>query len=233
MKIAILSDIHGNYAALSAILNSRDFASVEHLFILGDMVGYYYEPDCVWQAINQFSFDMVIGNHELFLTADETTLNEVRHKYGHGIDIALLKLSAKQRDYLTQLPHQKMVTIDNTRALLCHGSPWSVDEYIYPDADLPTLQSLTDYALKQGNNFLFMGHTHYPFIYHHLGCTLSNPGSVGQARDRGGLACWQLLDTITNVLIQKRTPYNTQSVKQSVLENDPTKDYLIRILERE
>ena len=45
MKIAILSDIHGNYTALKAVLRDVENEGVKKLFCLGDYVGYYYEPE--------------------------------------------------------------------------------------------------------------------------------------------------------------------------------------------
>lgn len=232
MKVAVLSDIHGNHYALNAVINSRDFIGVEHIFVLGDIVGYYYEPDIVLEKLNQYSLDLIIGNHDLFLRKDlNTQLNEIRKKYGQGIDIALKKLSSKHLNQLIQSPEQKIVKLDNVVCMLCHGSPWKIDEYIYPDSPVNKLENCANHAIENGCNFLFLGHTHYPFMFFHNGCVVSNPGSVGQARDAGGLACWQLFDTTTKVLIQKRTPYDIKQLQKNVYEHDPNLNYLSNILE--
>ena len=62
MKIAIISDIHGNYEALFSVLEKAKKESVEHLLILGDIVGYYYHPDKVLNLLAQWSYDMIKGN---------------------------------------------------------------------------------------------------------------------------------------------------------------------------
>ncbi len=59
MKIAVISDIHGNYDALVAVLKKAKTEGVEHLLVLGDIVGYYYHPDKILKALSEWSFDMI------------------------------------------------------------------------------------------------------------------------------------------------------------------------------
>lgn len=63
-------------------------------------------------------------------------------------------------------------------------------------------------------------------------CQLINPGSVGQARDIGGLAQWAVVHVETMVVEMKRTPYETESVERATQRHDPLLPYLTQVLRR-
>jgi len=67
MKIAILSDIHGNDTALKAVLMEIDKLGVDKILFLGDYVGYYYTPDIIFDLIKDYDKELIKGNHELLL----------------------------------------------------------------------------------------------------------------------------------------------------------------------
>ena len=67
MKVAVISDIHGNFDALVAVLEKAENENVTHLLNLGDVVGYYYYPDKIMDLLSQWSFDIIKGNHEKIL----------------------------------------------------------------------------------------------------------------------------------------------------------------------
>ena len=62
-KIAILSDIHGNIDALHAVLADARQQGAEHLFVCGDITGYYYDTAAVWDEILSWNVTMCRGNH--------------------------------------------------------------------------------------------------------------------------------------------------------------------------
>ena len=64
MKIAILSDIHGNIFALDAVLEKVLQAEVDRIIFLGDFTGYYYHSREVFDRLNELSATMILGNHE-------------------------------------------------------------------------------------------------------------------------------------------------------------------------
>ena len=64
MKIALISDIHGNYPALKAVLESKAFQSADKAYCLGDLVGYYpYPEECVKRVMKE-GIPCVMGNHD-------------------------------------------------------------------------------------------------------------------------------------------------------------------------
>lgn len=231
MKIAILSDIHGNDYALEAVLAEAEKENTEKLLILGDIIGYYYNPDKVIDKLSRWDFEIIKGNHELILeglinkTIDE---NNIKHKYGNGHFIAMEKLSKNQLSWLINLPENKYIEIDGCKLLMCHGSPWNINSYIYPNSN-KTLIEMCDTKLA---DFVFIGHTHYPFFCKNTNSLLVNCGSVGQARNKGAQANWCLLETENGAIQMKSTNYDTDKLKSEILLNDPSNSYLIEILDR-
>jgi len=231
MKIAIISDIHGNYDALFAVLEKAKKESIDHLLILGDIVGYYYHPDKILNLLSHWSFDIIKGNHEKILEdlIEDSSLSEtIRLKYGSGHQEAINKLTHKQLSFLFDLPETKTIKIDKISLLMCHGSPWSNNFYIYPD-------SHSDILVKcdiKGCDFVLIGHSHYSFAIKNSNSILINPGSVGQSRQTGGKASWCILNTNNSCFQFFNTDYSTKNLIKEVSEKDPEIKYLKEILKR-
>jgi putative phosphoesterase len=232
MIIGILSDIHGNSEALKAVLLDARKANVTHLLILGDMVGYYYNTREVFTLLGDWENRVMIkGNHEVFLIGiwDGTIDSEsIRKKYGSSLDIASRTLPDEARRTIKELKSSEIFCAGDTTIKICHGSPWDINQYIYPDSD-PSLLQQCDI---EGVDYLFLGHTHYPFIYAGNCSIVANPGSVGQSRIHGGIADWAILDTLRDVYVPKQTKYNTVELQKTVKEIDPHLPYLYKVLER-
>ena len=231
-KIAILSDIHGNHIALKAVLQDISCQGIQECFVLGDMVGYYYHPVEVMHLLSKsgLKLSMIRGNHERMIAKvlqGELTWREVSLKYGHGLQIAVQQLPKTTLQKLLSLPDQRTEERDDVSFLLCHGAPSDVDRYIYPDApmgefDFPDVRA----------NFVFLGHTHYPMIRQDSHFLLVNPGSVGQARNRGGLASWCVLNLDNDVVTMQSTPYDITSILQECKQHDSDVPYLQDVLLR-
>jgi len=231
MKIGVLSDIHGNSVALEAVLPALREQKVEHLFILGDFVGYYYHPDEVLKSLSEFDTTMVRGNHETMLEearADSNAEDRIRKEFGSGVSEALLRLSTEQLDMLLALPEKREVSMGGMTFLLCHGSPSNNDEYVYPDASEEKLKACAD----QGVDAVLMGHTHYPLLRQFDSTILLNPGSVGQPRDKGSSASWAIIDTQEREARLFRTPFDGDSVAAEARAKDPGNPYLADVLLR-
>ncbi len=232
MKIAVISDIHGNAFALKQVLITAEKRKVEKYLILGDIVGYYYAPDEVLALLKNFDCEWIQGNHErmLFSVLDNPASGEFIHSnYGSGIQMALNKLSETQIQELRSWPLQKTIVIDGITLMMCHGSPQNPDAYIYPDS---TKESIHD-CLLPGYDFVFMGHTHYPLFYPKEDkCKLVNPGSVGQNRAKGGMADWLLFDSKERDCHFYSEEYDVRPLIQQCKSIDPELPYLHQILIR-
>ena len=231
MRIAVLSDIHGNIQALEAVLAAFDQWHIDAVWTLGDYVGYYYEPGKVLDALQTMNALMIQGNHERMLKRvihDPDFAQKVHQTYGSGIKIALHDLSPEQKDLLISLPQEKLLWCDGKSFLLCHGSPGDGDRYIYPDAPDATFKDFL--ALEV--DVVLMGHTHYSFMKKIEHKIVINPGSVGQSRMIGGLAYWAIIDSLTLQVQFVKTPYERDGLIKQVKKVDPHISYLHQILTR-
>lgn len=233
MKIAILSDIHANAAALRSVLASVRKQKADALLIAGDLVGYYFESQSVLQLIQSFAKPVYIvrGNHEeMLLRAYQCTkeLKKLTLKYGPGIQTTLEQLSNSDILLLTRLPHPLRINDFPCSILLCHGSPTAIDQYVYPDG---CVQEVVQ-SLHQIPDVLIMGHTHYPFVKQVDSCLVINPGSVGQPRNRFPGAHWALLDTTTMNVEAFIEPYDASDLIEECFNSAPDFPYLSEVLIR-
>lgn len=231
MKIALIGDIHGNSLALKEVLNSAKEQDVQLLLITGDLVGYYFAPDKVLELLSPWEKYMVRGNHEDMLAkvrGAPDLLPGIEMKYGSGLSVALECLSEAQLDFLCELPHPMEVELEGRKILLCHGSPWNNDTYVYPDAG-PVLLAR---CAPRGADMVVLGHTHYPMVWNVGGTRVVNPGSVGQQRNRQPGAHWALYDTDTHEVRLQCEPYDCRSLVEESRRRHPEMPYLANVLER-
>ncbi|MGF7079858.1 metallophosphoesterase family protein [Mucilaginibacter sp. UYCu711] len=231
MKIAVISDIHGNSYALAEVLKTATNNKAEQLLVLGDICGYYYHTDKVWQLITEWDYKFIRGNHEeilLQLKNGEVTFEEIRNKYGSGHRQALDKMTITDIDYITTAPVTMDLIIDNVKIKMCHGSPMDSHQYLYPD----TKKEILEQCDEEGFDFVLVGHSHYPFAYRNKNSILINVGSVGQSRYAGGIASWAIIDTKNKSFEIKNTVYNTSELIKEIELIDPDIDYLRSILVR-
>tara|TARA_B100000029_G_C17392669_1_gene893996 strand:- start:262 stop:957 length:696 start_codon:yes stop_codon:yes gene_type:complete len=229
MKIAILSDIHGNYTALKAVLRDVENEGVKKLFCLGDYVGYYYEPEKCIDLLFNWDIECVRGNHENMLfeiIKNSKLLEYYKNIHGSGIEEALEKLNSKHLQFLEKMPETLEVIIKNFNFILCHGSPWDVNYYLYPDREISVFKK----CASLGKDFVLLGHTHRQMIKKVDSTIIINPGSVGQPRDKNKGACWALLDLEKKKYILKTTKYNSMNEIAQVNNNDPEKNQLVKYL---
>ena len=227
----MLGDIHGNAQALRNVLVAAEKQQVEALLITGDLVGYYFEPLEVLKLLKPWAKYLVRGNHEDMLSvarSNPSFLTKVKARYGLGLHAAIEQLSGPQLDELCALPHPAKIEIEKYKILLCHGSPWSTEEYIYPDADKNLLKRCSD----TGFDVIVHGHTHYP-AKHVVGKTLLvNPGSVGQPRNRQPGAHWAIFDAKTGELQFRCEGYDPTQIMKECAQKNPELPYLAEMLIR-
>jgi predicted phosphodiesterase len=230
MRIAILSDIHGNKFALEAVLKEIKRKKITKLFCLGDIVGYYYHPSDIFRILKSEGATIILGNHEqlLFDALDDVIkVDSLREKYGSGHRIAIETLLSSEVQELRKKNHSHNEIINDTCLSFFHSSPFSRDAYIYPDSSKDILEKC-----NTESKYTFIGHSHYAFIAKLSHTTLVNVGSVGQSRQRGGVASWCLLNLENNVLEMQSTPYDIYPLLDLVDKYDPDIHYLSTILKR-
>ena len=203
MRIGLLADPHGNAPGTAAALHALAEETVDRILVAGDIVGYYPDVCEVIDLLRVNECVCVNGNHDRYLLGRDARSLESWSTYR---DYASRLLSAEQRAWLADLPMQRELLLDGRRILLCHGSPWQPDEYIYPDR--PDWSAFHAYDV----DVVVMGHTHIPFVRREGSALLMNPGSCGQPRDYDPRAAYATLDTTDLAVTFGRVEYDVAQI---------------------
>lgn len=209
MRVGIISDIHGNSFGLAAALADLDQQGVDCVLGAGDLVGYYPCVNEVFELLRLREMTWIIGNHECYLLG-KLTVGQNRWQ-AYNLNYVERVIEDDYREWLTQLPTERCLELDGARWVLCHGSPWAVDEYIYPNyKDFERFDSVEA-------DVIVMGHTHIPMIRRAGRVLLINPGSCGQPRDGNPQAAYALVDTKTYQVEIRRIAYDAETICHRIL----------------
>ena len=198
MRVAALYDIHGNDAALDAVLAELDDLGVDLIVIGGDVAGGPFPRETAERVLALGDRAIVIrGNGERELVEARLRLDAGAARLDPG-DIwssrthwAAGVLERSRLDWMGQLPPLSSVEIDGLGdVLFCHGSPRSDEEILTrlspPERIAPMLASIAQRTVV-------LGHTHVQFDRHVGGVRLVNAGSVGMPYEGRAAAFWALL----------------------------------------
>lgn len=229
MRVALLSDIHANQDALRPVLKSIEQMGLDEIIISGDLVGYYYGICEVLDLLSSFKVHFCKGNHENMLyklMGSTVSQEQIKATYGSSLVMAASQLSRSDLDYLIGAPHPLNLKFGYKSVLISHGSPWNIDEYIYPDADFTTFDKFLQYQ----QDIFILGNTHYPMKRQIEDKLIINPGSVGQSRVKVGYADWATLDLSNLETKFYSTKYSTSRLIKECQRIDPQCTLLIRHL---
>lgn len=203
MKIAIISDIHGNIDALEAVMVDIEEQKCDKVFVLGDYAMAGPNPGAVvdWFFKKQLdkNYIMIQGNTDsMIVNYTDSLYEELRNKapiMAEALKDDARILNSIQKDFLKNLPAQVETIEEGIKILLVHGSPRRNNEDIMPDISLETL----DEILKGvDSDVVLCGHTHLPCGFQTKEKkTVVNVGSVGRPFTENAKPCYLKL-TINN-----------------------------------
>ncbi|HEX9800375.1 MAG TPA: metallophosphoesterase family protein [Thermoanaerobaculia bacterium] len=232
MQYLILSDMHGNYEALSAVLRRVRRKRFDATLVLGDLVGYGAAPNQVVQAIRDLPGQVfrVRGNHDKVVTGIEDGAS-----FNHAALAAARwtseHLTAANLRFVKELPQGPLVVPEGFT--ICHGSPIDEDQYLLSIFDAWEVFS------RYPAEVAFFGHTHVPSVFVARGSEtrvallrgtsgslelepevryLINPGSIGQPRDRDPRAAYMTYDSKRRVVRWHRVEYAIERAQQRILK---------------
>jgi len=227
MRIAVLSDIHGNRHAFEAVLDAVDAEGVDDVWCLGDVVGYGADPDACCELAAERCRISLVGNHDLAVRGD-IPLDEFSTGARLAAEWTQEVIAPENLEYLRELRPEML---DREDVGLYHASPRDpVWEYV-----LSTL--LADMCLDaQPHRVCLIGHSHVALSFRREegepagGQTrpdgdevdlsehewLLNPGSVGQPRDGDPRAAWMVLDTAAPSATWRRTSYDVAGAAAAI-----------------
>ncbi len=229
MKIALISDIHGNLEALTAVLIAAEQASADVIYCLGDVVGYGTDPSACLKLIDKTCRVKLIGNHEYTAlgrcsTEKYTELARISSDWTRNIltDEDLEMIRQFDLDYSS----------DNTRFV--HASPYEPEKWKYilkPDQAKKAFDCF-DEAM------CFVGHTHLPMIFtevpndnpkkkighdfepHEESRYIVNVGSVGQPRDNDPRASFVIYDNVEQEVQFCRAEYDITTTQTKISQTE-------------
>ncbi|MBI3087450.1 MAG: metallophosphoesterase family protein [Candidatus Omnitrophica bacterium] len=232
----MLSDIHGNFEALTAVLDHLAVERIDRYVCLGDLVGYGADPEACLSRLQGCQAVSVAGNHDWACVGklDVQWFNELARQ---AVLWTRERLGFTDLEYLRRLP---LVATEGPLTLV-HGTLSHPDRFEY----LADLAQAVDTVRAGRTAYCLAGHTHVPFVFEydlnrqrmtrmlnapqelaavHLAAEdapvryVINPGSVGQPRDGDPRASAAILDTEARTLSVRRLAYDVETAQRKILD---------------
>lgn len=192
MRIALISDIHGNGVALDAVLADLERQSPDQVICLGDVTATGPQPRQVLAKVRALGGPVIMGNTDAWLL--DPDLSEAVEVPQAVLDIDLwgaAQLTGEERTFMEGFLPTAEIPLDDNRSLLCyHGSPRHFEDKILPTTPEEVLDELLG---DTAADVLAGGHTHEAMVRVFGRQLLVNPGSVGLPRFRNGGEVWKPL----------------------------------------
>jgi len=192
MRIALVSDIHGNLPALEAVVADIGRRGVDQIVNLGDILSGPLLPLETAHYLMAQGWVTVAGNHEHQLLDPEHPARGASDTYADA------QLGSAERDWLASLPQTVQLTHE---VFLCHGTPGSDSAYFLETAipgglRLASADEVEQRLGAQRSPVVACGHTHIPrCVRSRSGPLLVNPGSVGLPAYDDEHPCWHVAET--------------------------------------
>ncbi|HQO57959.1 MAG TPA: metallophosphoesterase family protein [Candidatus Omnitrophota bacterium] len=226
MRYGLISDVHGNWEALQAVLRALEKEAVDQILCAGDIVGYGADPQECLVFFRTQSIPCVAGNHDWGVCG---LLDLAR--FNPWAQTAILwtrqQLKQPELDFLKALP----LSFQNDMMSVTHGTFDDPSRFKYLSDSTEARHAFPYLERKLG----VVGHTHIPGFYVqqgenirmsrgpvlHVGSeekVIINVGSVGQPRDRDDRAAYGIYDSDEQYLEIKREPYDVESAQHRMRE---------------
>ncbi|MCB2231330.1 metallophosphatase family protein [bacterium] len=225
MVVALISDIHANLEALTAVLNDIRSRNHDAVYCLGDVVGYGCDPTACLDLVMENCDIRLMGNHEYY------ALGLVSEEYLSPI---ARQSAVWTQEHLGERDIERISNFEMEAHLadvdLVHASPYQPETWRYI---LATQEARRAFDHMQGR-ICFYGHSHLPMIFslsdegdirHQVGHDIQpfdekryliNVGSVGQPRDNDPDACYVSFDTESRSVNYRRVPYDIATTQEKM-----------------
>lgn len=200
MKIAVISDIHGNIQALDAVVADIKKENCEKIFCLGDLAMAGPQPsetiEKIQKLANEFDMTIIQGNtDEMIVKCDNQMLHLLEQNVpvmARALENDIVVINDEQKRFLSELPTQKDIEIDGVKILLVHGSPRKNNENIFNNLKIEEVEEMIAGTTA---DVIFCGHTHVPCGYQtNTKQTVVNVGSVGRPFSEEPKSCYAILE---------------------------------------
>ena len=177
MKLAVISDIHGNIVALRAALEAIERAGADRLLVLGDLFGARHAAD-ILDALSGREALIIRGNGEGYQLENDGAYWE---QYDQFAELAAIRraLTPEHMRWIAALPSQLSLVYPGVSLRMTHGSPKADNESLLAGDD-DALQRALDMT---GETIILCGHSHRAMLWQSGGRYICNVGSVGDNFD--------------------------------------------------
>jgi len=216
MRIAVISDIHGNFEALDAVIRKAERLRADHIACLGDIVGYGPYPGECAQYVYKNCATIVRGNHDMGVTG-ELPLSAFDEMGRAALAWTIEHLGPDDGQFLRSLPSIAVLG-DVT---LVHASPLNLSDWRHVRSWPGIRRMFRGFSTE----ICCVGHTHFPYIVADDGTRdtyragrrhIINVGSVGQPRDGDPRASFCILDTVVPAAEIVRVEYNVEATAAAI-----------------
>lgn len=230
MKVAIISDIHGNLDALESVLSDIKKEGCSKIFCLGDIAMAGPEPKETIKKIQELmqskDFYIIQGNTDKMLSVFSfdtyNAVTETNAVMGSAYYSDSRLLNDEEKKFLASLPVSKEIELFGIKILLVHGSPRKNNENIYPNLRIEDVEEM----IKDTDaNIIFCGHTHIPCGYQtNTNQTVINAGSIGRPFSEQPDSCYAILDINENTsafeVKHKFVKYDVEKASQKIMKRN-------------
>ncbi|KYC65368.1 metallophosphoesterase family protein [Heyndrickxia coagulans] len=235
MKLAFISDIHGNAHALEAVLEDIEQKRADKIFVLGDLCFRGPEPQRAYEMVMALKTKVIKGNADEWVYRG-VSMNEVPENayemMNRERDWTVSRMEQNAVESLHQLPEEVKYEYGGIKIHGFHATPYSLLENVPPDSENSKLK---EKLMQEDADIYLYAHIHLPFIRTFDGKTFVNLGSVGLPFDGIAKASYAMVEIgdhdyqVSNV----RVSYDVRKTIGLFEASDyPNKDKLIDILTR-
>jgi putative phosphoesterase len=217
MRLAVISDTHGNAVAFEAVMKDLLQQSPDAIVFLGDLVMRGPQPvECVELLHSLDPLISIRGNHDHYFSryrdaSDWTPTNAKDEMNLRQFIYNKRLLSAAEQSWIGQMPTEYVLKDGNFQAELYHASPYSLGKITWPWAAEEELDALHK---ADSTQMVLYGHIHHAFTRNAKGRLIVNSGSIGLPFDGDNRASYCVVDIQRpNVSVQiRRVSYDIEKV---------------------
>jgi putative phosphoesterase len=223
MRIALISDVHGNLHAFEKVVEDIRREKVDSVAFLGDLVFLGLYPQACFDLLMTLEpMCFIKGNTDANLEelASFTPASDGDRRLKQYILHTDSRLNEAAKDRLSLGRIAKRLKILSHEFIFCHGSPYSFKDQLEPDN--PVFPEISQRIATEHPDAIFCGHIHQPMRFQ-IGSTLVfNPGAVGYSFDGDVRASYGIVtigDSVTCSV--RRVEYDVERYKREVMEQEP------------
>ncbi|MBL7074022.1 metallophosphoesterase family protein [candidate division KSB1 bacterium] len=207
MKLAIISDIHGNLEALQTALDLIKEEGLTGVICLGDLVGYGANPNECIEAVRDLTPHVIAGNHDWAVCGK----SDISYFNVYAREAVLRHqgmVTPENMEYLKNLP----LKIERDDCLFVHSTPEEPEQWNYIFSPMEAERQFGYFTQK----VCFIGHSHHPGIFSLGTRRIINVGSVGQPRDGNPELCFGVYDNERDDFSFRRSEYDNQLAAEKI-----------------